>query len=132
MRTINVNYYYYYYKQLNHRFLHFVVSLQNKFSTLAPTFVFDVNTYFSSSRLFTIDPSLSLLQGIQYRQEITCQKPRPRRVPPASAGARRRVRAASRPHPTRVRPASAGARRRVYPRELLAFVACGRVDDVNI
>ena len=56
----------------------------------------------------------------------TASETRPRRVPPASAGARRRVRAASRPHPTRVRSASAGARRRVYPRELLAFVACGR------
>ena len=62
----------------------------------------------------------------------TASETRPRRVPPACAGARRRVRAASRPHPTRVRPASAGARRRVYLRELLAFVACGRVDDVNI
>ena len=41
-------------KQLNHRFLHFVVSLQSKFYTLAPTFVFDVNIYFSSLRLLTI------------------------------------------------------------------------------
>ena len=49
---------------LNHRFLHFVASLQSKFYTLAPTFAFDVNIYFSSSRLFTIDPSLSLLQAI--------------------------------------------------------------------
>ena len=40
-------------KQLHHRFLHFVVSLQSKFYTLAPTFVFDVNIYCSSSRLFT-------------------------------------------------------------------------------
>ena len=40
-------------KQLNHRFLHFVVSLQSKFYTLAPAFVFDVNIYFSSSRLLT-------------------------------------------------------------------------------
>ena len=51
-------------KQLNHRFLLFVVSLQSKFYTLAPTFVFDVNIYFSTSRLLTIDPSLSLLQVI--------------------------------------------------------------------
>ena len=50
-------------KQLSHRFLNFVVSLQSKFYTLAPTFVFDVNIYFSSSRLLTIDPSLSLLQA---------------------------------------------------------------------
>ena len=56
-------------KQLNHRFLHFVVSLQSKFYTLAPTFVFDVNNYFSSSRLLTIDPSLSLLQAI-HRQYL--------------------------------------------------------------
>ena len=56
-------------KQLNHRFLHFVVSLQSKFYTLAPTFVFDVNIYFSSSRLLTIDPSLSLLQAI-HRQYL--------------------------------------------------------------
>ena len=49
---------------LNHRFLHFVASLQSKFYTLAPTFAFDVNIFFSSSRLFTIDPSLSLLQAI--------------------------------------------------------------------
>ena len=56
-------------KQLNHRFLHFVVSLQSKFYSLAPTFVFDVNIYFSSSRLLTIDPSLSLLQAI-HRQYL--------------------------------------------------------------
>ena len=56
-------------KQLNHRFLHFVVSLQSKFYTLAPTFVFDVNIYFSSSKLLTIDPSLSLLQAI-HRQYL--------------------------------------------------------------
>ena len=51
------------------RFLHFVVSLQSKFYSLAPTFVFDVNIYFSSSRLLTIDPSLSLLQAI-HRQYL--------------------------------------------------------------
>ena len=49
-------------KQLNHRFLHFIVNLHCKFYTLAPTFVFDVNIYCSSSRLFTIDPSLNLPQ----------------------------------------------------------------------
>ena len=52
-----------------HRFLHFVASLQSKFYTLAPNFVFDVNIYFSSSRLLTIDPSLRLLQAI-HRQYL--------------------------------------------------------------
>ena len=56
-------------KQFNHRFLHFVVSLQSKFYTLAPTFVFDVNIYFSSWRLLTIHSSLSLLQAI-HRQYL--------------------------------------------------------------
>ena len=51
-------------KQLNHRFLYFVVSLQSKFYTLAPTFVFDVNIYPSSSRLLTTDLSFSFLQAI--------------------------------------------------------------------
>ena len=67
-------------KQLNHRFLHFVVSSQSKFYTLAPTFVFDVNIYFSSSRLLTIsiDPSLSLLQVI-HRQYLILALPLPLR-----------------------------------------------------
>ena len=56
-------------KQLNHSFLHFVASLQSKFYTSAPTFVFDVNIYFSSSRLLPIDPSLSLLQAL-HRQYV--------------------------------------------------------------
>ena len=56
-------------KQLNHRYIHFVVSLQSKFYTLASTFVFAVNIYFSSLRLLTIDPSLSLLQAI-HRQYL--------------------------------------------------------------
>ena len=50
-------------KQLSHRFLHFVVSLLNKFYTLAPTFGFNVNIYYASLRIFTIDPSVSLLQA---------------------------------------------------------------------
>ena len=36
-------------KQLNHRFLHFVISLKSKFYTLAPTVVFDVNICCSMS-----------------------------------------------------------------------------------
>ena len=51
-------------EQLYRRFLHFIVSLQSKFYSLAPTFVFDVNIYFSSSRLLTIDPYLSIKQYI--------------------------------------------------------------------
>jgi hypothetical protein len=43
-------------KQLMHTFLHFVVSLQSRFYTLAMIFVFDVNIYSSSLRLFKIDP----------------------------------------------------------------------------
>jgi hypothetical protein len=39
-----------------HTFLHFVVSLQSRFYTLALIFVFDVNIYSSSSRLFKSDP----------------------------------------------------------------------------
>ena len=48
-------------KQLMHIFLHFVVSLQSRFYTLALIFVFDVNIYSSSLRLFKIDPVVSLL-----------------------------------------------------------------------
>ena len=48
-------------KQLMHIFLHFVVSLQSRFYTLALIFVFDVNIYSSSLRLFKIDPVVSVL-----------------------------------------------------------------------
>ena len=48
-------------KQLVHTFLHFVVSLQSIFYTLGPIFVFDVNIYSHSLRLFKIDPVVSLL-----------------------------------------------------------------------
>jgi hypothetical protein len=48
-------------KQLIHTFLHFVVSLQSRFYTLALVFVFDMNIYSSSLRLFTIHPVVSLL-----------------------------------------------------------------------
>jgi hypothetical protein len=44
-----------------HTFLHFVVRLQSRFYTLAVIFVFDVNIYSSSLRLFKIDPVVSLL-----------------------------------------------------------------------
>ncbi len=42
-------------------FLHFVVSLQHIFYTLGLIFVFDVNIYSHSLRLFKIDPVVSLL-----------------------------------------------------------------------
>jgi hypothetical protein len=38
-----------------HTFLHFIVSLQSRFYTLALIFVFDVNIYSSSLRLFKSD-----------------------------------------------------------------------------
>jgi hypothetical protein len=44
-----------------HTFLHFVVSLQSRFYTLAMIFVFDMNIYSSSLRLFKSDPVESLL-----------------------------------------------------------------------
>jgi hypothetical protein len=44
-----------------HTFLHFVVSLQSIFYTLGLIFVFDVNIYSYSLRLFRIDPVVSLL-----------------------------------------------------------------------
>ena len=44
-----------------HTFLHFVVSLQSRFYTLALIFVFDVNIDSSSLRLFKSDPVVSLL-----------------------------------------------------------------------
>ncbi len=42
-------------------FLHFVASLQSIFYTLGLIFVFDVNIYSRSLRLFKIDPVVSLL-----------------------------------------------------------------------
>ena len=42
-------------------FLHLVVSLQSIFYTLGLIFVFDVNIYSSSLRLFKIDPVVSVL-----------------------------------------------------------------------
>ncbi len=44
-----------------HTFLHFVVSLQSIFYTLGLIFVFDVNIYSHSLRLFKVDPVVSLL-----------------------------------------------------------------------
>jgi hypothetical protein len=44
-----------------HTFLHFVVRLQSRFYTWALIFVFDVNIYSSSLRLFKIHPVVSLL-----------------------------------------------------------------------
>ena len=44
-----------------HTFFHFVVSLQSIFYTLGLIFVFDVNIYSHSLRLFKIDPVVSLL-----------------------------------------------------------------------
>jgi hypothetical protein len=44
-----------------HTFLHFVVSLQSRFYTLALVFVFDMNIYSPSLRLFKIHPVVSLL-----------------------------------------------------------------------
>jgi hypothetical protein len=44
-----------------HTFLHFVVGLQSIFCTLGLTFIFDVNIYFYSLRLFKIDVVVSVL-----------------------------------------------------------------------
>jgi hypothetical protein len=44
-----------------HTFLHFVVSLHSIFYTLGLIFVFDVNIYSYSLRLFKIDPVVSVL-----------------------------------------------------------------------
>ena len=44
-----------------HTFLHFVVRLQSILYTLGLIFVFDVNIYSHSLRLFKIDPVVSLL-----------------------------------------------------------------------
>jgi hypothetical protein len=57
-------------KQLMHTFLHFVVSLQSRFYTLALVFVFDVNIYSSSLRLFKIDPVVSLLPATHWQYFI--------------------------------------------------------------
>jgi hypothetical protein len=48
-------------KQLMHTFLHFVVSLQSRFYTLALIFVIDVHIFSSSLRLFKIDHVVSFL-----------------------------------------------------------------------
>ena len=48
-------------KQLMHTFLYFVVSLQSIFCTLGLIFVFDVNIYSSSLRLFKINLVVSVL-----------------------------------------------------------------------
>jgi hypothetical protein len=48
-------------KQLMHTFFHFVVSSQSRFYTLALVFVFDMNIYSPSLRLFKIHPVVSLL-----------------------------------------------------------------------
>ena len=48
-------------KQLMHTFLHFIVSLQSRFYTLALVFVFDMNIYSPSLRLFKIHPVVSIL-----------------------------------------------------------------------
>ena len=47
-------------KQLMHTLLHFVVSLQSIFYILGLIFVFDVNMYSYSLRLFKIDPVVSV------------------------------------------------------------------------
>jgi hypothetical protein len=57
-------------KQLMHTFLHFVVSLQSRFYTLTLVFVFDMNIYSPSLRLFKIHPVVSLLLAIN-RQYFT-------------------------------------------------------------
>jgi hypothetical protein len=44
-----------------HAFLHFVVSLQSIFYTLGLIFVFDVNIYSYSLRLFKIDPVVNVV-----------------------------------------------------------------------
>ena len=57
-------------KQLMHTFLHFVVSLQSRFYTLALVFVFDMNIYSPSLRLFKIHPVVSVLPATN-RQYFT-------------------------------------------------------------
>ena len=46
-------------KQLMHTFAHFFARLKTRFCTLASTFVFDVNIYSSSLRLFKTDNAMS-------------------------------------------------------------------------
>jgi hypothetical protein len=48
-------------KQVMHTFLHFIVSLQSRFYTLTLVFVFDMNIYSPSLRLFKIHPVVSFL-----------------------------------------------------------------------
>jgi hypothetical protein len=48
-------------KQLMHTFLHLVISLQNRFYTLALIFAFDLNIYSPRLRLFKSDPVTRLL-----------------------------------------------------------------------
>jgi hypothetical protein len=57
-------------KQLMHTFLHFVVSLQSRFYTLILVFVFDMNIYSPSLRLFKMHPVVSLLLATN-RQNFT-------------------------------------------------------------
>jgi hypothetical protein len=59
-----------------HTFSHFVVSLQSRFYTLALIFVFDVNMYSSSLRLFKSDPVESPLPAT-HRQYFTLVLPLP-------------------------------------------------------
>jgi hypothetical protein len=56
-------------KQLMHTFLHFAVSLQRRFYQFRTVFVFNVYIYSSSSRLFKIDPLVSL-QPATHRQSF--------------------------------------------------------------
>ena len=53
-----------------HTFLHFVVSLQSRFYTLALVFVFDMNIYSPSLRLFKIDPVVSFLLATNRQSTI--------------------------------------------------------------
>ena len=57
-------------KQLTHTFLHFVISLQSGFCTLAPISVFYVDIYSSSLRLFKIDLVVSLLPATRRQYSI--------------------------------------------------------------
>jgi hypothetical protein len=57
-------------KQLMHTFLHFVVSVQSIFYTLALIFVLYVNIYSSSLRLFRNHPIVSLLLATNWQYLI--------------------------------------------------------------
>jgi hypothetical protein len=59
-------------KQLMHTFLHFFVSLQSRFYTLALIFVFDMNIYSSSLSLFKIGPVVSLLPATNRQLSLRC------------------------------------------------------------